>query len=105
MPGAHHRGWIPPVRGCDAAAQPGNGTLSRYSDRQRSGNNLLNKHNQVSTTKYGWIYIKQTQNDNLTSDPPSSKYRIVLVRNRDSNANLKSLSRGVSDLPNDADLC
>jgi hypothetical protein len=43
MPGAHHRGWIPPVRGCDAAAQPGNGTLSRYSDRQRSGN----KHNQV----------------------------------------------------------
>ena len=24
------------------------------------------------STKYGWIYIKQTQNDNLTSDPPSA---------------------------------
>jgi hypothetical protein len=26
-------------------------------------------------TKYGWIYIKQTQNDNLTSDPPSALLR------------------------------
>jgi hypothetical protein len=23
----------------------------------------------ILSTKYGWIYIKQTQNDNLTSDP------------------------------------
>ena len=27
------------------------------------------------STKYGWIYIKQTQNDNLTSDPPSALLR------------------------------
>jgi hypothetical protein len=26
-------------------------------------------------TKYGWIYIKQAQNDNLTSDPPSALLR------------------------------
>jgi hypothetical protein len=29
----------------------------------------------VWKTKYGWIYIKQTQNDNLTSDPPSALLR------------------------------
>jgi hypothetical protein len=29
------------------------------------------KQNTAESTKYGWIYIKQTQNDNLTSDPPS----------------------------------
>ena len=29
-------------------------------------------------TKYGWIYIKQTQNDNLTSDPPSALLVVVL---------------------------
>eukprot|EP01046_Picozoa_sp_COSAG06_P025040 COSAG06_NODE_2079_length_7643_cov_20.586957_7_plen_114_part_00 len=28
-----------------------------------------------SSTKYGWIYIKQTQDDNLTSDPPSALLR------------------------------
>jgi hypothetical protein len=27
------------------------------------------------STKYGWIYIKQAQNDNLTSDPPSALLR------------------------------
>jgi hypothetical protein len=26
-------------------------------------------------TKYGWIYIKQAHNDNLTSDPPSALLR------------------------------
>jgi hypothetical protein len=30
---------------------------------------------QYPGTKYGWIYIKQTQNDNLTSDPPSALLR------------------------------
>ena len=30
---------------------------------------------QPCSTKYGWIYIKQTQNDNLTSDPPSALLR------------------------------
>ena len=28
---------------------------------------------QMKGTKYGWIYIKQTQSENLTSDPPSAK--------------------------------
>jgi hypothetical protein len=37
------------------------------------------KESSQSSTKYGWIYIKQTQNDNLTglgpSDPPSALLR------------------------------
>jgi hypothetical protein len=32
------------------------------------------------STKYGWIYIKQAQNDNLTSDPPSALLRAGAYR-------------------------
>jgi hypothetical protein len=30
-------------------------------------------------TKYVWISIKQTQNDNLTSDPPSALLRNTVI--------------------------
>ena len=36
---------------------------------------LVERQTQHFITKYGWIYIKQTQNDNLTSDPPSALLR------------------------------
>ena len=29
--------------------------------------------------KYVWIYMKQTQNDNLTSDPPSALLRNTVI--------------------------
>ena len=44
------------------------------ADRRRSFSGRRNSSGAIGT-KYGWIYIKQTQNDNLTSDPPSALLR------------------------------